>query len=165
MSPEIQPHRRYCGPLIGWASSEHISRGWMEGGKQFVSSSFLLFWFVLFCFVSWTTRCCFLLIYLPKSLFPSRAYAKGKILLHVSSHTPQRRDCIIWGGHAMGSAGGRHQSNWSNSFAFSQGKQMTDLAVSDTFWALEILSPPREPQVNEMENAVSRFCSIRNHQT
>lgn len=42
---------------------------------------------------------------------------------------------------------------------------MTDLAVPDTSRAPETLSPSRGPQVNETENAVSRFCAIRNHQT
>lgn len=54
---------------------------------------------------------------------------------------------------------------WKQFYAFSEGKQMTDLAVPDTAWAPETLSPSREPQVNEMENAGGRFHAIRNHQT
>lgn len=80
-----------------------------EGGEGFVSSSFILLWFLGHKDVVSSLFC-----HLPSSL-----YEKGQILLDLSSHTTWCKDCSICMGRAMGGAGVRYQSDGSN-FMLSQ---------------------------------------------
>lgn len=114
-----QPHRKSCGLLQG----EQFCTGqqWVREGKGFVSSSFILFWFLghkggassLFC-------------HQPSSLSVMWICKGEDPSISVQPHQPWCKDCSICIGHAMSGAGVSYQSDGSN-FMLSQKENKRQL--------------------------------------
>lgn len=158
VSLDIQPHRKCCGHLHGVTSSVQINREWGRAKAL----SLLNF----FCLVSWTTKM-WLLAHFPTSQalpFPYMYLQRGRSFYMCLTTCPRERP-VVSAGDTPWAVREEDIRQTEVIFCFLTRQTNDQSNCAWHFQAPETLSPCREPQINEMENAASRFCTIRNHQT